>query len=103
MIFIGGLQPRTVRVEKQPGSCAVCAHQEVYLKRVDQYISLFFIPVIRIKKGTPFLQCENCDAAFDDSDSSTGSTARQSPGLCRSCGKLADTGFSYCPYCGKKL
>lgn len=59
--FIGGIQPRTVRVDNQPRSCPYCGHVAVHLKRVDHYIAIFFIPLIRIKKGIPFLACDHCN------------------------------------------
>ena len=64
--FIGGIQPKTVTVDRQPRSCPSCGHFGVYLKRVDHYVSLFFIPVFPVKRGTPFLSCENCNAVIDE-------------------------------------
>jgi hypothetical protein len=103
MIFIAGVQPRTVRIEKHAQACPSCAHFDVYLKRVDQYISLFFIPLIRIKSGIPFLVCENCGTyqhqrgtAFEYGQA--GKTQK-----CASCGKPIEPAFSYCPYCGRPL
>jgi len=63
--FIGGIQPKTVLVDKQARSCSRCGHFEVYLKRVDHYLSLFFIPLFPVKKGAPFLICENCKTVVD--------------------------------------
>ncbi len=97
--FIGGVQPRTVRVEKQARSCPSCAHHEVYTKRVNLYIAIFFIPIIRIKKGPPFTVCENCDALLEG----VGTVDRQWGQVCGTCGKFVDDGFSYCPYCGKGI
>ena len=62
--FIGGVQPKTVRLEKQARACPSCSHFDVYLNRVDQYISVFFIPILRIKKGVPFVSCDNCHSVI---------------------------------------
>lgn len=64
--FIGGVQPKTVRIDKQARLCPACQHSAVYLKRVDHYLSLFFIPLFPVKKGIPFLSCDNCHSVFDE-------------------------------------
>jgi hypothetical protein len=58
--FIGGVQPKTVDLEKVPRVCPSCGLYQARLKRVDHYISVFFLPLFRIKKGPPLLICENC-------------------------------------------
>lgn len=103
--FIGGIQPRTVRLEKHAGACPNCSHFEVYLKRVDQYISVFFIPLFPIKRGVPFVACENCDSLFE-SPVHMGRQDYREAGpetdpRCGSCGRAVKPDFSYCPYCGK--
>ena len=106
MIFIGGIQPRTVKVEKAPMTCPHCAHPEVYWKRVDHYLSLFFIPLFPIKRGgVPFLVCDHCGALPDGySASSTfeGETSDETR-YCGYCNRMVAGDFSYCPYCGKAL
>ena len=67
--FIGGIQPRTVRLEKKMKFCPSCGRHELFLKRTDHYLSLFFIPVFPVKKGVPFLTCENCGSVLDAKDS----------------------------------
>ena len=102
--FIGGIQPRTVRLEKRPEACPFCFHLDVYLKRTDQYISVFFIPIIRIKKGVPFLTCENCRAVLDRDDGFIGmDRGGDRIRRCGSCGRSVEPDFDYCPYCGKHL
>ena len=64
--FIGGVQPKTVRLDMQARLCPVCHHSTVYLKRVDHYLSLFFIPLFPVKKGIPFLSCDKCRTVFDE-------------------------------------
>ena len=61
MIFIAGVSPRITTLDEKPRMCPVCGLAQAYYKRVDQWLSLFFIPVIRVKKGEPFIMCEKCE------------------------------------------
>jgi RNA polymerase subunit RPABC4/transcription elongation factor Spt4 len=101
--FIGGVQPKTVRLDKQARVCPVCGHYEVYLKRVDQYLSLFFIPLFPVKKGTPFLACDNCRSVFDEKGSQVSGGRTKSSLTCPYCGRALEDDFDYCPRCGKKI
>lgn len=102
MIFIGGIGPRKKRLDEQPRICSNCGLSQAYLTRVDEYLSLFFIPVLRIRKGKPFVECERCGHVTDE----TG--AVYAPGLdlraphCPYCGASLEEDFRYCPYCGKE-
>ena len=87
--FIGGVQPRTVRLDKQARLCPICQHTAVYPKRVDHYLSLFFIPLFPVKRGTPFLSCDSCRAAFDMEGAVVGKGHK---GILRTC-----------PYCGRTI
>jgi hypothetical protein len=76
---------------------------QAYTQRVDHYLSLFFIPIFRVKKGEPFIVCDSCTQAGqgfgpDDTQAQTGS-----PRTCRSCGKALNADFQYCPQCGKRV
>lgn len=97
--FIGGIQPKTIRADKQAKLCSVCGHPGVYLKRVDHYLSVFFIPLFPVKKGTPFLICENCCTKFDDRGEREELWRRG----CPNCGNSVDQYSSFCPNCGKAL
>ncbi|HDH87503.1 MAG TPA: zinc-ribbon domain-containing protein [Desulfobacteraceae bacterium] len=101
--FIGGIQPKTVTVDKQARTCPSCGHVEVYLKRVDHYMSLFFIPLFPVKRGAPFLICENCNTIIDEHGYSTGAEWPMRGKRCPSCGRKVDRDFTFCPYCGKAL
>lgn len=101
--FIGGVQPKTIILDKQAKSCPSCGHIEVYLKRVDHYLSIFFIPLFPVKKGIPFLVCGNCGTRFDERGfridvEETGRGRR-----CPHCGRAVAPDFIYCPYCSKSL
>lgn len=101
--FIGGIQPKTVTLDDTPRMCQACGLYQARLKRVDHYISLFFIPLFRAKKGTPFLQCGSCGSITGE----TGDGLGQDPGshgrTCPSCGRSIEPGFRFCPFCGKRL
>jgi hypothetical protein len=60
MFLIAGVQPKTRRVDENPQRCPSCGRSQAYTTRVDHYLSLFFIPLIRVKQGEPFLLCEGC-------------------------------------------
>ncbi|MCP4213011.1 MAG: zinc ribbon domain-containing protein [bacterium] len=100
MIFIGGVQPKTVRLKKQPFVCPSCSQNEVYLQRVDSYLSFFFIPLIPVKRGTPFTACRNC-RFIPETDGSSGADPHLP--FCGSCNKSLDGAFSFCPFCGQRI
>jgi endogenous inhibitor of DNA gyrase (YacG/DUF329 family) len=102
--FIGGIQPKTIVVDKQARPCPACGHIEVYLKRVDHYLSLFFIPLFPVKKGTSFFICENCNTTFDDLHRHQ-TYMKQDVSIrnCPYCWKEINPDFKFCPYCGKNL
>jgi RNA polymerase subunit RPABC4/transcription elongation factor Spt4 len=101
--LIGGVQPKTILVDKQARSCPACGHFEVFLKRVDHYLSLFFIPLFPIKKGVPFLVCENCRTVFDERGNRMGVEQTVSERRCDHCGRPVNPDFAFCPYCGKAI
>lgn len=102
MIFIGigGMGPREKRLDEQPRLCANCGLSRAYLTRIDHYLSLFFIPVLRIRKGEPIIQCERCGHVTGEA----GGVYR--PGIdlrqprCHRCGSGLREDFRYCPQCG---
>jgi RNA polymerase subunit RPABC4/transcription elongation factor Spt4 len=103
MIFIGGVQPKTRTLEGTPRTCPFCGAPSAYLKRTDHYISLFFIPLIPISRGTPFLACEGCSRVFDERRETLSSLREGRERFCPGCGERLDPGFSFCPYCGRRL
>ncbi|SPF39937.1 hypothetical protein SBDP1_280015 [Syntrophobacter sp. SbD1] len=58
--LIGGVQPKSVTVDETPRICPGCGLAQARLKRVDHYLSLFFIPLFPVKKGDPVLICDRC-------------------------------------------
>jgi ribosomal protein L32 len=93
--FIGGIQPKTVTVEERSRMCPSCGLYQARLIRVDHYLSLFFIPLIRVKKGEPVLRCDRCANVVRQ--------AGQGASVCPSCGGSLESNFSFCPHCGKPV
>jgi hypothetical protein len=102
-IFIGGLQPKTVILDKNPRTCQACGSFNAHLKRIDQYISLFFIPLFRIKKGIPFISCDSCHSVFDEQDCRPEKRSDDVIKLCPKCRNPLAPDFSFCPYCGRDV
>jgi hypothetical protein len=102
--FIGGVQPKIKVLEEPPRRCPRCGLHQAYLKRVDHYLSVFFIPVLKIKTGQPALFCNRCERPADDSGSdlprSQPSTATRS---CSYCDRAFPADYTFCPVCGRRL
>ncbi len=101
--FIGGVQPKTVRVDRRARLCPHCGHHELYLKRIDHYFSLFFIPLFPVKKGVPFLSCDNCHSVFDEEGKVAGMPFPRGIRKCPYCGRSLEEDFEFCPRCGKRV
>lgn len=102
--FIGGIQPREITIDSNPGRCPSCGLHQARCIRVDHYISLFFIPLIPVKKGTPFIKCDRCGALSDPSAEAPLFTENSITGRkCAHCGRALGPDFKYCPFCGKAL
>ena len=104
--FIAGLQPRTTLLEQTPRRCPACGMHQAYVQRVDHYLSVFFIPLLPVKRGEPFLFCQRCNQPvgettrppFDDEPPAAGKT----PARCLQCGRTLQANFKYCPHCGQR-
>jgi hypothetical protein len=103
MIFIAGISPKTKTLDQNPRRCPVCGLHQAYSKRIDHYLSLFFIPVLRVKKGQPVIICDRCEHAgpvFGPEEWHRSAGEKQH---CRYCGKSLNADFKYCPYCSKRI
>ncbi|MEW6666399.1 MAG: zinc ribbon domain-containing protein [Thermodesulfobacteriota bacterium] len=98
-IFIAGIQPRTKDIDTQPRMCPSCGLYQAYLRRTDHYLSLFFVPLIPVQKGTPFLECRRCGTI----SSEAGEPRFIPPPTCAYCGAPVEKAFRYCPACGKPV
>jgi len=101
--FIAGISPKTRIIEDYPRQCTVCGMQQAYKTRIDHYLNIFFIPVVRVKKGEPFTICNQCQITENRFEYRQSPNEEKTRLLCKFCGKPVSRGFFYCPYCGKKL
>ena len=101
--FIGGVQPKTVPLDASPRLCPVCGLAQARLKRMDHYLSLFFIPLFPVKRGEPVLICDRC-GAMSHPDRTLEAVAPVLEGnRCSHCGFSLESNFRYCPQCGSRL
>lgn len=101
--FIGGIQPKTVELDNTPRLCPYCGLAQARLKRVDYYLSLFFIPLFPVKRGEPVLICNRCEAASSPDQPVQSPPHAFSADACAKCGRPVERSFSYCPHCGTRL
>jgi len=104
--FIGGVQPKIKVLEETPRRCPRCGLHQAYLKRVDHYLSVFFIPVLKIKTGQPVLICNRCEQPAHDSGSDLSRSSQpvsSTTKSCRSCDRNFPADHIFCPICGRRL
>ena len=100
--FIGGVQPKVKVLDEQPRRCPRCGLNQARLKRVDHYLSLFFIPVLRVKTGEPMLTCDRCEMPVAEPAADT-APATEAAKTCRFCRKDSPAEYAFCPFCGRRL
>mgnify|MGYP005833538159 CR=1 FL=1 len=100
--FIAGIQPKTKTLDKTPRLCPACGMQQAYLKRIDHYLSLFFIPLFPVKQGEPFLVCEHCERVRYEKEPQFEIPLGDIEKRCRACGRVLEKDFLFCPYCGRQ-
>jgi len=103
IFLIGGISPKTKRLDQNPRLCPACGLAQAYNTRIDHYLNLFFIPLLRVKKGAPFLYCERCARSMSEFHTDRGNGTRNQNLTCQNCAKPLHNTFMYCPYCGKKV
>jgi len=101
MFLIAGVSPKTVVVDEKPQLCPVCGLAQAHYKRIDHYFSLFFIPMLRIKKGEAILICDKCEQEVKEFRFGDSPFPGEKGLSCNNCGKKLQNGFDFCPYCGK--
>jgi len=106
--FIGGITPKIKKLEETPAVCPQCGLNTFYRVRIDHYLHLFFIPICPVKKGRPGQLCENCGLEIPAAGSgywppAGGEFSGNKRLRCPGCGRQLDSGFRFCPYCGKAL
>ena len=103
MIFIAGVSPKIKVLDQNPRRCPACGLHQAYYKRMDHYLSLFFIPILRVKKGEPFIICDRCEQTANTIGPDFNQPQTKDARTCRYCGKALDEDFKYCPHCGKRI
>ena len=103
MFIIAGISPKTKIVDNTPRICPACGLAQARLKRVDSYFNLFFIPLIRVKKGEPFLECDRCGSFSAQSKEAAFGAPSGADRSCPQCGQPLGPDYRYCPFCGKAL
>ncbi|MGC9964323.1 MAG: zinc ribbon domain-containing protein [Syntrophobacteraceae bacterium] len=101
--LIGGVQPKTVSLDDTRRVCPACGLAQARLKRIDHYLSLFFIPLFPVKKGDPILICDRCGAIASTEDGSRGAVEETRGDRCPRCGYPTARDFRYCPSCGTRI
>jgi ribosomal protein L37E len=101
--LIGGLQPKTVTLDETVRVCSACGLAQARLKRVDHYLSLFFIPLFPVKKGRPVVICDRCGAISPLDGDSRGAFQSARRDSCPQCGFPVTRDFRYCPSCGTRI
>ena len=103
MFLIAGVSPKTKILDKNPRLCSVCGLARAYFKRVDYYLSIFFIPILRVKKGQPFIMCDNCEKNIYDFGMGDNLWRSKKDLRCTNCGRALRNEFKFCPFCGKQI
>lgn len=120
-LFVGGVTPKTVTLRDLPAAeCPACdAAGGLQERRVDRVLSLFFVPLLTVHQGRPFLACSGCgwragaaageDGALSGAGAAPGAAGAGGgadlPQVCRHCGaEVQDgSGWAFCPFCGAGL
>ena len=98
--FIGGIQPKGVDLEEGKRMCPVCGLHTAQLRRLDHYLSLFFIPVLRVRKGEVFLECSRCGIVSPQAAEGYQGMRQD---RCPRCNGEVSRQFRFCPFCGNRL
>ena len=101
--FIAGIQPKTVELDVPSRMCPKCGIYQARLKRVDHYVSLFFISLLPVKRGTPFLECRSCGGVFSETGQPWFEPSQEGSLSCPACGRPIDKAYRYCPSCVKPM
>ncbi|MBW1698142.1 MAG: zinc ribbon domain-containing protein [Deltaproteobacteria bacterium] len=102
MFLIAGISPKIKTVDNTPRRCPSCGLTRAYLKRIDHYFTLFFVPIFPVKKGEPVLVCDRCQEQGFEYRGVEEPWQPKEVQMCSQCGRTLDKSFLYCPYCGKR-
>ncbi|MBU1741611.1 MAG: zinc ribbon domain-containing protein [Proteobacteria bacterium] len=97
------MQPKKVPVDGQPRTCPQCGLATARLVRLDNYLSLFFIPLFPIKKGRIVLACKQCGGVWDQTTPAAPPEPRPIGPRCPNCDQIVEPSHRFCPHCGQRL
>ncbi|KAE8718636.1 hypothetical protein F3Y22_tig00110007pilonHSYRG00076 [Hibiscus syriacus] len=106
--FVGGLEQQARQVLKSGvGRCINCGSR-ADLVEYEKVLKLFFVTVWRWSGTDPLMHCNNCKLFFPQDlslpiDSTTASSAVTQTLRCRSCDRLVEPEFRFCPFCGSAI
>jgi hypothetical protein len=66
-------------------------------------MSLFFLPILPVKKGDEFTVCENCGLLNGDTNGGGSQPVAEESNRCSRCSTILEQNFVFCPYCGRRL
>lgn len=101
--FIAGISPKVKVLDEKPRRCPVCGLHQAYCKRVDQYLSVFFIPILKVKTGRPVLMCARCERTVSELGPEAAPPVQVAARRCRFCSKDLSPDYTFCPHCGRRL
>jgi hypothetical protein len=90
-------------LDERPARCPACGLHQARTQRIDHYLSLFFIPLIRVRTGEPFLMCDRCRQTGPGSGSEAQAAAQRPSSRCRQCSRDLPADYLFCPHCGRRL
>ncbi|KAF4370459.1 uncharacterized protein LOC115724712 [Cannabis sativa] len=104
--FVGGVEQQVRQVLKYgAGRCISCG-STADLVHYDKVLKLFFVPTWRWPGKDPLMHCNNCNLFYPQSFSlpplSSSDDSSVSP-RCRSCDRILQSDFRFCPFCGSSL
>lgn len=103
MFLIVGISPKEKILDENSRICPSCGLAQARLRRVDSYFNLFFIPLFRVKKGTPFIACDRCESVSPETAFREYPRPREPSLRCASCGNPLEEAFKFCPSCGRPV
>ena len=101
--FIAGISPKVKVLDEKPRRCPVCGLHQAYYKRVDHYLSVFFIPILKVKTGEPVIMCARCERTVPEFGPEPAAPVQGEGEACRFCRKDLPSDYTYCPHCGRRL
>ncbi|KAK9761345.1 hypothetical protein K7432_013821 [Basidiobolus ranarum] len=107
--FIGGINPKRHLLNQLHKPCPACLSQDtVNIVRIENKLSLFFIPLFPVSRGKPMYLCERCGWTSHDMSRDPTHNVPRFPDRhaihCRNCGLFVESrGYQFCPYCGGHL